>query len=115
MFKVNNNSALNRSNYYNGDGVVSITGNLGSEKIDVGIDGTTVKNTNSKLNMPYTVSQPLTKNDSMQIGLIVDDNTLKINSKGELSATQGVVQGDGGAVTIVDGKVSLNADGKTIV
>lgn len=56
MFKVNDNNALSRKNYYSGDGAVSITGNLGSEKIDVGIDGVTVKNTNGKLNMPYTVS-----------------------------------------------------------
>lgn len=56
MFKVNGNNALSRQNYYSGEGVVSITGNLGSEKIDVGIDEVTVKNTNGKLNMPYTVS-----------------------------------------------------------
>ena len=56
MFKVNNNKALSRSNYYSGDGVVSVSGTLGSEKIDIGIDNITVKNTNSKLNMPYTVS-----------------------------------------------------------
>lgn len=41
--------------------------------------------------MPYTVSQPLTKNDSMQIGLQIDNNTLTINGKGELCATQGIV------------------------
>lgn len=51
----------------------------------------------------------------MQIGLQIDNNTLKINDKNELSAAQGVVQGDGGAVTVTDSKVSLNADGKTIV
>lgn len=51
----------------------------------------------------------------MQIGLQIDNNTLKINGKGELSAAQGVVQGDSGAVTVVNSKVSLNADGETIV
>lgn len=50
------NNALSRQNYYSGEGVVSISGNLGSEKIDVGADGVTIKNTNGKLNMPYTVS-----------------------------------------------------------
>ena len=66
--------------------------------------------------MPYTVSQPLTKSDSMQIGLQIDNNTLKINGKGELSAAQGVVQGDSGAVVVTaNSKVSLNADGETIV
>lgn len=51
----------------------------------------------------------------MQVGLQIDNNTLTINDKGELSAAQGVVQGDGGAITVTNGKVSLNADGKTIV
>lgn len=52
----------------------------------------------------------------MQIGLQIDNNTLKINGKGELSAAQGVVQGDSGAVVVTaNSKVSLNADGETIV
>lgn len=51
----------------------------------------------------------------MQIGLQIDNNTLKINGKNELSAAQGVVQGDSGAVTVANSKVSLNADGETIV
>lgn len=51
----------------------------------------------------------------MQIGLQIDNNTLKINGKNELSAAQGVVQGDSGAVTVANSKVSLNADDETIV
>ena len=65
--------------------------------------------------MPYTAVQPLKIVDETKIGLQIDDKTMSVSESGVLSARQGVAQGDGGAVTIVNGKVSLNADGKTIV
>ena len=66
--------------------------------------------------MPYTTVQPLNINNEVNIGLQIDNKTMNIaEDSGVLSARQGVAQGDGGAVAVVNNKVSLNADGKTIV
>lgn len=67
--------------------------------------------------MPYTTVQPLNINNEVNIGLQIDNKTMNIaEDSGVLSARQGVAQGDGGAVVITaNNKVSLNADGKTIV
>lgn len=67
--------------------------------------------------MPYTAAQPLNINNEVNIGLQIDNETMNIAEySGVLSARQGVAQGDGGAVVITaNNKVSLNADGKTIV
>lgn len=66
--------------------------------------------------MPYTTVQPLNINNEVNIGLQIDSSTMNIaEDSGVLSARQGVAQGDGGAVAVVSNKVSLNADGKTIV
>lgn len=67
--------------------------------------------------MPYTAAQPLNVSDEVNIGLQIDNETMSVaEDSGVLSARQGVAQGDGGAVVITaNGKVSLNADGKTIV
>ena len=66
--------------------------------------------------MPYTTVQPLNISDNTDIGLQIDNETMNIaEDSGVLSARQGVAQGDGGAVIVANNKVSLNADGKTIV
>lgn len=72
--------------------------------------------------MPYSVSQPLVKDDDANISLMIDDKTMKVsevedddgNKVSVLGTQQGVIQGDG-AVSVAGGVVSLSADGTTIV
>lgn len=72
-FGVNESGALYRKGAYTAEQPISIDND---GKVSLAVDGITMKNMNSKLQMNYKVNQPLTLNNSTgAVGLNVDDNT----------------------------------------
>ena len=72
-FGINDNGALYRKSAYTAEQPISIDND---GKVSLAVDGITMKNMNSKLQMNYKVNQPLTlKSSTGAVGLSVDENT----------------------------------------